>query len=1066
MSQTEKQHTPVRFTIRFTVVSIFVIATLITATIAVGLQYYFSRVVATKVAVAEYGALADSSNRFLKMVDSQAERTVKVLASYPELGGSRDLNEEKRGVFAQIMRNNPLFSAVYLGFEDGSFFELINLESDESVRNALKAVPEDRWVVIRVDGLGAERQRTFEYYDDSFTLRVERHEPSDFVVHQRPWYVQARSGVVNKTAPYMFHALQEPGQTYSTMVQGSSTVVAVDIALSSLSSHLSSSRLSQDSEVYIYQNTGELIASDTQAQDEQALPEAKPLRLTEEEKQWIKNNPVMFVSNEMDWAPVDFAVSGKPYGYSIDYLSLVSQMTGIRFEYINGFTWVELVSRFHAGTIDVLQPVYRNQYTQDFGIYSDSFVSLPYSLVTGLDQKPITHVRQLDGWTVAIPAGWSIIKALRQHYPQINVLEVESNRAVFQAVLDGRADAGLDVGQILHYTARQFFIGGLMYHDNLDFSPIQFPEKLRFAFHDDNKPLRDIFNRAIAEVTDEQKLALANKWFNESFSEKKSLGTVPYAVLVTSLKQPEKLNKLETVSLKGADYFMYITPFAGNERHGEYFAIVTPVETVLKPALEKVRVSALLTAGLLLLLLPIPWIFASPIVKPVKALALENEKIKLRQYDQLHIPRSRIKEIDELGLSIISMAESIQAHEAHQMALMDSFIELIAQAIDDKSPYTAGHCERVPELALMLAQQAHESTSQPFSDFSFKSRAEWREFRVGAWLHDCGKITTPEHIVDKGSKLEVIYNRIHEIRTRFEVLWRDAEIHYWQQLARQSREGNANLDEVKAVLDNELQVAQEKLKDDFAFVAAMNVGGEFMSEDKLERLYAIAKTRWTRHFSRRLGLSPQEEIRLAEVESAENEVLPCEELLLQDRPEHLIPREHETHYDPRLGIKMDIPEYLYNQGELHNLEIARGTLTEEDRFKINEHIISTIRMLDTLPFPKELENVPRYASTHHETLSGTGYPRKLSAEDLSMPERIMVLADIFEALTAADRPYKKAKPVSAAIDILSKLVRDNHVDRDVFELFLTRGVYLDYARRFLAEEQLDDVDIQKYLHQG
>lgn len=214
-----------------------------------------------------------------------------------------------------------------------------------------------------------------------------------------------------------------------------------------------------------------------------------------------------------------------------------------------------------------------------------------------------------------------------------------------------------------------------------------------------------------------------------------------------------------------------------------------------------------------------------------------------------------------------------------------------------------------------------------------------------------------------------------------------------------------------------------------------------------------------RHFSDRLGLSPLEEMRLSGAEAP----LPCVEPLLADRPEHIIPREHATDYDPKLGIRMDIPKDLYNLGEIYNLSIERGTLTAEDRFKINEHIIATIRMLDALPFPEELALVPRYASTHHETMKGTGYPRRLTGDQLSIPERIMVLADIFEALTAADRPYKKAKPVSEAIAILANMVAREHVDADVFELFLTGGVYLDYAQRFLPPEQLDTVDIQKYL---
>ena len=202
-----------------------------------------------------------------------------------------------------------------------------------------------------------------------------------------------------------------------------------------------------------------------------------------------------------------------------------------------------------------------------------------------------------------------------------------------------------------------------------------------------------------------------------------------------------------------------------------------------------------------------------------------------------------------------------------------------------------------------------------------------------------------------------------------------------------------------------------------------------------------------------------EELRLPSARVA----LPATEHLLSDKPEHIVERPPSTEYPQEFGITMEAPQHLYNLGEIYNLCVSRGTLTAEDRFKINEHIISTIKMLESLPFPDELRNVPRYASTHHETMRGSGYPRGLTGEQLTIPERILAVADVFEALTASDRPYKKPKPVSAAIDILHQMVLDHHIDRDCFELFLREGVYAAYADRFLADEQKDAVDTAKYL---
>jgi HD-GYP domain-containing protein (c-di-GMP phosphodiesterase class II) len=409
------------------------------------------------------------------------------------------------------------------------------------------------------------------------------------------------------------------------------------------------------------------------------------------------------------------------------------------------------------------------------------------------------------------------------------------------------------------------------------------------------------------------------------------------------------------------------------------------------------------------------------------------------------------------------MSVAIKDHELKQQELMDSFIQLIAQTIDDKSAYTGGHCNRVPELGLMLVDEVVKDKST-FKDFSFKTPDEYREFKISAWLHDCGKIITPEHIVDKGSKLESIYNRIHEVRMRFEVLWRDAEVNYYQALIEQP--------EQQKKLYQLLIEQQGQLTQDFAFVANANVGGEFMAEDKVEQLHLIAQQTWQRHFDDTLGLSPVEELHLVrqyeqqgyqERTEAESQKLPVTEQLLTDKAEHIIKRDNPVEFDEKLAIKMSAPEHHANLGELYNLSISRGTLTAEDRYIINEHIIGTIKMLEQLPFPPELANVPRFASTHHETLIGTGYPRQLTAEQLTVPERVLVIADIFEALTAADRPYKKAKSLSVSINILHKFALDQHIDIDLFELFLTSGIYLTYANKYMQSEQIDEVDITKYL---
>jgi response regulator RpfG family c-di-GMP phosphodiesterase len=388
---------------------------------------------------------------------------------------------------------------------------------------------------------------------------------------------------------------------------------------------------------------------------------------------------------------------------------------------------------------------------------------------------------------------------------------------------------------------------------------------------------------------------------------------------------------------------------------------------------------------------------------------------------------------------------------AARRAFMESLIHTIATAIDAKSPYTGRHSARVPELALMLAQAAHEATEGPLADFAFKTEDEWHEFRVGAWLHDCGKITTPEYVIDKATKLETIYNRIHEVRMRFEVLLRDAEIERLEAVA-----AGADVAHAAAAFD----ARKRRLEDDFAFIAQSNIGTETMSQAHKDRVAEIGQTTWLRHFDDRLGLAHEELLRR---QSTLQQALPTRQTLLADQPYHLIERGIANQPDPSFGFKVDVPEYLYNHGEIYNLNVPQGTLTSEDRYKINEHMIHGIMMLERMPFPKELKRVPEYAGTHHETLKGTGYPRRLGAEDLSIPARIMVIADIFEALTSSDRPYKTPKKFSESLHILHSMKKKGNIDADLFDLFLTSGVHLQYAQKYLTPEQIDLVDIGVYL---
>jgi len=500
------------------------------------------------------------------------------------------------------------------------------------------------------------------------------------------------------------------------------------------------------------------------------------------------------------------------------------------------------------------------------------------------------------------------------------------------------------------------------------------------------------------------------------------------------------------------DSKQYFAIYSRLKSKDAYLGISLNSEKLFEPFLQNIKYSLSLSLIFLLLSIPIIFYATTIIVRPIKALIKENIKIKDRNFEEVQSIETNIIEFWDLSQSLLSMSKNIQSFQKSQEELLDSIVKLIAEAIDTKSHYTGTHCERVPEIAQMLVNEVNNSNEDVFKDFKLNSKDELREFEIAAWLHDCGKVTTPEYVIDKSTKLETINNRIHEIRTRFEVLWRDAQITYLtSQLAGANKE-----DALKA-----LHVEQEKLQDDFAFIANANIGGEFMDESKQNRIKELAQITWIQNFDDKLGLG---EIELLRYKDRKTSKLPAIQYLLSDKKEHIIVREHFDYEDyKKAGFKEDVPEYLYNYGEIYNLCIAKGTLSTEERYKINEHVIMSIKMLEKIPFPARLSRVPEYAGTHHETLVGDGYPRQLSAKDLSIPSKIMAIADIFEALTASDRPYKKAKTLSESIKIMSFMVKDKHIDEDLFKLFLKTSLHVEYAKKYLKAQQIDEVDLKKYL---
>ena len=377
---------------------------------------------------------------------------------------------------------------------------------------------------------------------------------------------------------------------------------------------------------------------------------------------------------------------------------------------------------------------------------------------------------------------------------------------------------------------------------------------------------------------------------------------------------------------------------------------------------------------------------------------------------QLINARPHSREVVAFSVEDQSLVESLASQAAIALSnrllmtqleeLFEAFVGLINLAIDEKSRYTGGHCHRVPTLTMMLADAVAATRQGPMAGFTM-NEADRYELKIAGLLHDCGKITTPVHVVDKATKLQTLFDRIDLIDTRFEVLKRDAEIAALrQQLALRP----CSDPDAEAALLASSAVAQSGMDDDREFVRRVNVGGESMRDEDIARVQRIgSQHRWRN--------------------------------------------------------TQGVPTDFLSADEINNLCIRKGTLTTAERDTINYHIVATIKMLERLPWPKHLRNVPEFAGGHHERMDGKGYPKGLFREQMSVQARIMGIADIFEALTACDRPYKPAMKLSQAVGIMNRMKQDGHIDPDLFDVFVNAGVYRSYGEMFLSSDQLDTVNL-------
>ena len=965
------------------------------------------------------GKVTERINRMYDPVISMVKLTVSLHET------SQPIREDRTHPLFHFMTtaldHHPSLYALYLGFENGDFFEVARLNDKPEMKKTLYA-PEDTYygvMTVMQDSSGA-RSQVWSFLDRNRTkLGENRSKNVDYDPRTRPWYhLGMENASVMRTKPYVFAKLGQPGVTFSHRFEGTRHgVFGVDISLATLSKFLAEQQFTPSSTILFFDSDGMVTGFPDITRMIKQVPNPatginKPTLVTIEDLH--QPNLTALFQNFIQGKHTDIvtlSVNGQSHIGAITQIPITQgaeDLLGIVAPLDEFLGPIHHMSRNNVLSsmfiMLLMMPIIwwvSRRISRPLGDLTEEIIKIQLTRLDSVSEVStrIKEIKQLSRSFKALTLSLREYELRLMHTQGQLRLLVELGIALsreqnFDVLLEsilmnGKRLSYADGGTLyltgednrLHYKIIRNDTLGLAFGGE-GMAPMPF-ESLPFVFDKDGNPSKT--HMATYSALTGKTIQIQNAYADDT-------GDFP------GLKEMDKLTGYRSISLISVP----IKP-----QHGEVLGVLQLINA--RDPLSGDIVS-----------------FDSDTVGFVEALAAQA-----------------------------AIAMENQHLISAQKQVFNAFIQMIATAIDTKSPYTGGHCERVPVLAKLLSEAASEAETGIFADFKMTDTDRYA-IHLASWLHDCGKIATPEHIVDKATKLETIHNRIHEIRTRFEVLHRDAQISYLNRLS----EGNHDAQYLK----REYQTEIAALEDDFAFIAECNVGSEFLDNSKKERIHTIAQRTWMRHFDDRLGISHAEQ---RQVNQTPSEQLPVQEFVLADKESHKIKRSDAldlAHGNDR-GFCISVPELLQDTGEIYNLCIERGTLTTEDRYQITEHIILTIRMLEQLPFPKPLRQVPEYAGGHHETMIGTGYPKKLHREQMSIPARIMAIADIFEALTASDRPYKKAKTLSEAIRIMFYMARDQHIDADIFQLFLEKKIYLHYANLYLSADQIDDVKVMAYLNQ-
>jgi len=991
------QFAPTQISLQMCVAAAFVVLIILLGVALISYSYNRHREIALKTASELFDHITLQTASDVGQLYAPIETLVDLTSQLAPDNGIFPLRQaELLGFFSEALKNNRHLDAVYLGYSNGDFFLVRNVASSTAISTQLAAPKRTAFVAQRISRDAAEGSRhSTDYYDkDLLHLGTEDGFVTGFDPRRRDWYYQAsQTDRAITTAFYLFYTSGEVGTTVARKLVGGDVVVGADLTLEDVSIGLQDLSVTDSTEIIVFSRDGTVLGYHDHDQ--------------------LVNLTFKGTQRGTFRAPHISDFRSRVLEETFHQFLQGAQDSPISFD-VNQTQWYGSIKPVAFGS-------HRNESVYMAIVVPE--VELLKDLATVRWQSVLMSIIVL---AVAFALAWWLSKNITKSAASL-AKEAEEIRQF-------KLDTPITVNTRITEISRLAKSMGVMKTAISRYKKIATAMSTQQSVQDLIQTIldetRDVSNASYAALLllsdDGQHLTLYHEQFVNGSD-------------VTNIPKGERAE--QRIALRDDDGNVF-------SAQPEVFSITNETTVIVDDVKTDTQFDAENSPYRTLLLVPLK----SSNGMVIGVLKLAHKASNDLQAGQRFSPQS-VDIVESLASNAAMAMENQRLIRSHS-DMFESLIRITAVAIDAKSPHTGGHCQRVPVLTQLLAEAASTSNQSTLKDYELTDEAR-RVLHVASWLHDCGKVTTPEHVADKATKLETVHNRIHEIRTRFEVLWRDAEIDYYKAIS-----GADSTDDDWAY--QQLEARRAQLQNDFEFIAECNIGSESMTPERIERVRSIARSTWQPHFDDSIGLSEKEHARKLMARSHSSSL---HEFVLADKNEHLIRRLNtNSNWSGQIDeLGVDAPEYEYNLGEIHSLTVERGTLTPEERFKVNDHVTQTLLMLKSVPFPRELQHVPNIAGNHHERLNGTGFPRGLTAADLGIEDRIMAIADIFEALTAADRPYKKAKTLSESMQIMSGMRNKGHICPDLFDLFLKEKVYESYVEKYLEPWQIDAMEFAHHM---